>query len=166
MIAGFLLGHGVTGALKFDARSGFVADLATVALIVILFRDGLEVEGEMLQVALASAVSQARAGDAADRGDRSRSPRGLLVGLGWTESFLLGALLSPTDPVLSSSVVTNPRVPRLIRHSLDLESGLNDGLALPGGAGARRRRCRPASPALCGGSFALENIGFGLLRRR
>jgi NhaP-type Na+/H+ or K+/H+ antiporter len=33
--------------------------------------------------------------------------------------------------VLSSSVVTNPRVPRLIRHSLNLESGLNDGLALP-----------------------------------
>src|SRR5919197_466713 len=53
-----------------------------------------------------------------------------LTGLDWTESFLVGALLSPTDPVLSSSVVTNPRVPRLIRHSLNLESGLNDGLAL------------------------------------
>src|SRR5205807_8706359 len=55
----------------------------------------------------------------------------LLTDLSWTESFLLGALLSPTDPVLSSSVVTNPRVPRLIRHSLNLESGMNDGLALP-----------------------------------
>ncbi len=33
--------------------------------------------------------------------------------------------------MLSSTVVTNPRVPRLIRHSLNLESGLNDGLALP-----------------------------------
>jgi NhaP-type Na+/H+ or K+/H+ antiporter len=54
-----------------------------------------------------------------------------VVGLGWLESCLLGALLSPTDPVLSSSVVTNPRVPRLVRHSLNLESGLNDGLALP-----------------------------------
>jgi NhaP-type Na+/H+ or K+/H+ antiporter len=43
----------------------------------------------------------------------------------------VGALLSPTDPVLSSAVVTNPRVPRLVRHSLNLESGLNDGLALP-----------------------------------
>jgi sodium/hydrogen antiporter len=51
--------------------------------------------------------------------------------LSWTECFLLGALLSPTDPVLSSSVVTNPRVPRLVRHSLNLESGMNDGLALP-----------------------------------
>ena len=35
--------------LHFHARSGFVTDLATVALIVILFRDGLEVEAEMLQ---------------------------------------------------------------------------------------------------------------------
>jgi NhaP-type Na+/H+ or K+/H+ antiporter len=54
-----------------------------------------------------------------------------LTDLGWTQSFLLGALLAPTDPVLSSSVVTNPRVPRIARHSLNLESGLNDGLALP-----------------------------------
>src|SRR5687767_7136633 len=54
-----------------------------------------------------------------------------MTDLSWTEAFLLGALLSPTDPVLSSAVVTNPRVPRLIRHSLNLESGLNDGLALP-----------------------------------
>jgi sodium/hydrogen antiporter len=54
-----------------------------------------------------------------------------IVGLDWLESALVGALLSPTDPVLSSSVVTNPRVPRIVRHSLNLESGLNDGLALP-----------------------------------
>ena len=69
----------------------------------------------------------------------------MLTDLSWTECFLLGALLSPTDPVLSSSVVTNPRVPRLIRHSLNLESGLNDGLALPAVlALARRWRRRRA----------------------
>jgi NhaP-type Na+/H+ or K+/H+ antiporter len=130
VLVGFLLGQGATGVLHFDARSGFVSELATVALIVILFRDGLEVDGEMLQsnwrlpfrkLVLAmplTAVIVALAGR-------------VLIGLSWTESFLLGALLSPTDPVLSSSVVTNPRVPALIRHSLNLESGLNDGLALP-----------------------------------
>jgi NhaP-type Na+/H+ or K+/H+ antiporter len=130
VVAGFVLGEGGAGVLEFDAESGFVEGLATVALIVILFRDGLEVEAEMLQKAwrlparklvvampvtciLVALVTHA------------------LTDLGWTESFLLGALLSPTDPVLSSSVVTNPRVPRLVRHSLNLESGLNDGLALP-----------------------------------
>jgi sodium/hydrogen antiporter len=40
-------------------------------------------------------------------------------------------VLSPTDPVVTSTVVTAQRVPAAIRHTLNLESGLNDGLALP-----------------------------------
>src|SRR5918998_1749346 len=51
--------------------------------------------------------------------------------LDWAEAFLLGAVLCPTDPVVTSTVVTAQRVPAKIRHTLNLESGLNDGLALP-----------------------------------
>ena len=40
-------------------------------------------------------------------------------------------MLAPTDPVVTSTVVTARRVPSVIRHTLNLESGLNDGLALP-----------------------------------
>jgi NhaP-type Na+/H+ or K+/H+ antiporter len=130
VLAGFLLGDGGFGVLEIDPGSGFVHDLALVALIVILFRDGLEVEAEMLQTAwrlplrkLAIAMPLTCVIVAA--------ATHWLTSLGWTESFLVGALLSPTDPVLSSSVVTNPRVPRVVRHSLNLESGMNDGLALP-----------------------------------
>jgi sodium/hydrogen antiporter len=130
VVTGFVLGGGGFEVLDFGARSGFVHDLAIVALIVILFRDGLEVEAEMLQhewhlpfrkLVLGMPITGAVVAVAAH----------WIVGLGWLESALLGALLSPTDPVLSSSVVTNPRVPRIVRHSLNLESGLNDGLALP-----------------------------------
>ena len=49
VVAGFVLGDGGLEVLEFDAESGFVVQLATVALIVILFRDGIEVEAEMLQ---------------------------------------------------------------------------------------------------------------------
>src|SRR6187200_3354334 len=130
VLVGFALGQGGLDVLDIDPRSTFVADLAVVALIVILFRDGLEVEAEMLQrawhlplrkLALAMPLTTALVAVVTHA----------LTDLGWTESFLVGALLAPTDPVLSSTVVTNPRVPRLIRHSLNLESGLNDGLALP-----------------------------------
>jgi NhaP-type Na+/H+ or K+/H+ antiporter len=130
VLAGFLVGDGGFQWISLRAQSGFVEDLAFVALIVILFRDGLEVEGEMLQrawhlplrkLAIAMPITAAIVALAAR----------LLIGLSWTESLLLGALLSPTDPVLTSNIVTNPRVPRLVRHSLNLESGLNDGLALP-----------------------------------
>jgi sodium/hydrogen antiporter len=130
VLAGFALGEGGFGVLHIDPGSTFVADLAYVALIVILFRDGLEVEAEMLQrewrlpfrkLVLAMPLTAAIIAAAAH----------VLTDLGWTECFLLGSLLAPTDPVLSSSVVTNPRVPRVVRHSLNLESGMNDGLALP-----------------------------------
>ncbi len=130
VLAGFVLGQGGLDVLDFTAREGFVEDLAVIALVVILFRDGLEVDGEMLQrewrlplrkLVLAMPITAGIIALAAH----------WIVGLGWLEACLLGALLSPTDPVLSSSVVTNARVPRLVRHSLNLESGLNDGLALP-----------------------------------
>lgn len=49
----------------------------------------------------------------------------------WTLAFLLAAILTPTDAALGQSVVTNPRVPKRISQSINIESGLNDGLALP-----------------------------------
>jgi sodium/hydrogen antiporter len=130
VVAGFVLGEGGFDLLEFDPTSGFVQGLAVVALILILFRDGLQVEEELLQEAwhlplrkliLAMPITAAVIALATHA----------FTDLGWNESFLVGALLSPTDPVLSSAIVKDPRVPRLIRHSLNLESGLNDGLALP-----------------------------------
>jgi NhaP-type Na+/H+ or K+/H+ antiporter len=130
VLAGLVLGDAGFGALDVDPGSQFVQGLAVVALILILFRDGLAVEEEALKtewhlplrsLVLAMPLTCVLVAVATHE----------LTDLGWTQSFLLGALLSPTDPVLSSVVVTNPRVPRIVRHSLNLESGLNDGLALP-----------------------------------
>src|SRR4051812_48713562 len=49
VLAGFVLGRGGFDVLRFEPTSGFVSVLAVVALVVILFRDGLEVEGELLR---------------------------------------------------------------------------------------------------------------------
>jgi NhaP-type Na+/H+ or K+/H+ antiporter len=130
VLAGFVLGEGGFEVLDFEAESGFVTTLAIVALILLLFRDGLEVEAVMLQTAWHLPVRKLVLAMPITGGLVALAVKAL-TDLGWTESFLVGALLSPTDPVLSSSVVTNPRVPRLVRHSLNLESGMNDGLALP-----------------------------------
>jgi NhaP-type Na+/H+ or K+/H+ antiporter len=55
------------------------------------------------------------------------------IGMGWSwhACFLVGAVLSPTDPVFASAIVGEKTVPNAIRHLLNVESGLNDGLALP-----------------------------------
>lgn len=160
VLAGFLLGPGAAGVLHFRPRSTFVADLASVALIVILFRDGLEVEGEMLQRAWRLPLRKLLLAMPLTGMIVALAAR-LLVGLSWTESFLLGALLSPTDPVLSSSVVTNPRVPRLVRHSLNLESGLNDGLALPAVLALAAALANGPSHFLWW-RFVLENVFLGV----
>ncbi|MFC4855868.1 cation:proton antiporter [Actinophytocola glycyrrhizae] len=59
----------------------------------------------------------------------------LLLGLPIALAVLVGACLSPTDPVLAASVVTGEPaerdLPTRIRRLLTVESGANDGLALP-----------------------------------
>lgn len=160
VIAGFVLGKGGLEIIDLDPTSDFVQGLAVVALVLILFRDGLEVEQEMLQeawhlplrkLALAMPLTCVLVALATN----------LLTDLSWTECFLVGALLSPTDPVLSSAVVTNPRVPRLVRHSLNLESGLNDGLALP--AVLAFTAAAAADRDFVWWEFVLQDVGVGLL---
>ena len=50
-------------------------------------------------------------------------------GLGF--ALLIGAILAPTDAALGLAIFTNQRVPVRIRRALNVESGLNDGIATP-----------------------------------
>jgi len=45
--------------------------------------------------------------------------------------ILMALILSPTDAALGQAVVTNPAIPERIRRAINVESGLNDGMALP-----------------------------------
>ena len=51
--------------------------------------------------------------------------------LGLLEIALLATMLAPTDAALGKAVVTNKAVPSNIRESLNVESGLNDGICVP-----------------------------------
>jgi NhaP-type Na+/H+ or K+/H+ antiporter len=46
-------------------------------------------------------------------------------------ALLLGVILSPTDAALAEPVLESESVPIRVRQTLNVESGLNDGLALP-----------------------------------
>ena len=117
--------------VSVDPTSELVTHIVELALIVTLFADGLVVERELL----------ARHWGPAARALIVAMPLTLLLLAGCAvvafpdltvaECFLLAAVLTPTDPVVTSTVVTTTRVPALVRNTLNLESGLNDGLALP-----------------------------------
>jgi len=120
-----------TDVVSVDARDSATVHLIELALILTLFSDGLFVERELLRIhwgpvtraiVIAMPITLVLLGLMA---------QAIFPGLTWSEAFLLAAVLTPTDPVVTSAVVTSQRVPALVRHTLNLESGLNDGLALP-----------------------------------
>ena len=51
--------------------------------------------------------------------------------VGWAAAALIATILAPTDAALGLAVVTNKAVPVRIRRALNVESGLNDGIATP-----------------------------------
>jgi sodium/hydrogen antiporter len=120
-----------TDVVHVEPRNEGIVELVELALILTLFSDGMFVERELLRrhwspvaraLVFAMPITMALLALAA---------KILFPSLGWAEAFLLGAVLAPTDPVVTSAVVTSRIVPSAVRHTLNLESGLNDGLALP-----------------------------------
>jgi NhaP-type Na+/H+ or K+/H+ antiporter len=130
LVAGALLGQGGFGVVDIPSDGVFVTGLADLALFTVLFtdgqraglpaiRDGWRLSGRALGLAMPLTM----VGIAV--------PAHYLAGLDWTTAFLVGAILSPTDPVFASAIVGRSDVPLRLRRLLNVESGLNDGLALP-----------------------------------
>ncbi|GAB2908006.1 cation:proton antiporter [Rhodococcus aerolatus] len=128
LVAGLVAGPLVIGADRLDLST--TRQVAGATLFVVLFADGQRAPLGVLR-------------------RRWREPtRALLVGmpltfllvgalahyvvgLDWVPALLLGAVLAPTDPVFAAALVGRDDVPRRLRSLLNIESGLNDGLALP-----------------------------------
>jgi NhaP-type Na+/H+ or K+/H+ antiporter len=56
---------------------------------------------------------------------------GLFSSITLAEAALIGVILAPTDAGLGQAIVNSPRIPVRIRQALNVESGLNDGGAIP-----------------------------------
>jgi len=130
LVAGAVLGPGGLGLVQKSAEDNIVAVLADIALFTVLFTDGQRASVPALREgwrlsgrALGLGMPLAMIGIAI--------PAHYLVNLDWPTAFLLGAILSPTDPVFASALVGRADVPLRLRRLLNVESGLNDGLALP-----------------------------------
>jgi len=127
------LGMGLAAAdlIHVDATDEGVVELIELALILTLFSDGMFVERELLRSHWGPTARALTIAMPITMGLLALAGKALFPDLTWAEAFLLAAVLSPTDPVVTSAVVTSRLVPSKVRHTLNLESGLNDGLALP-----------------------------------
>ncbi len=127
--AGILLA--VAGVVSLSAGDQSIVLLVELVLLLTLFSDGLLVENGLLRRHWHPAARALVLAMPINAGLLALIAKALFADLSWMECFLLGFALSPTDPVVTSAVVSSTRVPAVVRHTLNLESGLNDGLALP-----------------------------------
>lgn len=129
--AGAILGPGGLDVLPFSLGNETVLTITELTLALLLFSD----------------ASTVRLSDV--EGDSGLPRRLLFVGLpltmiagallaylmfpgiGWAAAALIATILAPTDAALGLAVVTNRSVPVRIRRALNVESGLNDGIATP-----------------------------------
>ncbi len=130
LAAGFFVGPGMLNFLHLTHDSPIVRHLAELALFSVLFTDGMragirdlinawQLPGRALLLGmpltlLATALLAY-----------------FLADVSWIEALLLGAILSPTDPVFAAAIIGRKEIPGRLKHLLNVESGVNDGLALP-----------------------------------
>ncbi len=130
IVFGYVIGEGGLGIARLDLDHGAIHILAEVTLILVLFSDAARIDLSRL------------------RQDHNLPLRMLALGLPlvmvagtavamlllghfsiW-EAALLAAILAPTDAALGQAVVSDTAVPVRIRQAINVESGLNDGIAL------------------------------------
>src|SRR5215831_14768493 len=131
VLAGLLLTHGPLAPLGYAPSPAVVKTLAEVTLVLVLFSDASRVGLRDLRTDMGLCVRLLVIG------------LPLTIGLGtlfalavageanlWL-ALLVGAALAPTDAALGAGMMVNRAVPVRIRRLINVESGLNDGIATP-----------------------------------
>lgn len=131
VVFGWLLGDDALGLLEAGTQEAFIDLVAHVTLALVIFSDATRINLRLL-------IRQ-----------EDLPVRLLLLGLPLTvigatlaalmifsemsiwQGTVLAVVLAPTDAALAQTVVNSERVPDRVRQALNVESGLNDGLALP-----------------------------------
>ena len=162
--AGLLIGPEAFDLVDLDVGNESLAVLAELTLVILLFSDAARIDLRTLYryrhlpvrlLAVAMPLSIVLG-----------TVAGMVVlDLGIWPAAVLAAVLAPTDAALGQIVVSDERVPIRIRQGLNVESGLNDGIAVPFVtlflALALQEEGVPGAPFWL--RFAAQQIGLGLL---
>ena len=131
VLAGVLLTHGPLAVLSVTPAPELVKGLAEATLVLVLFSDASRVGlrelradaglyGRLLGIGLPLTI-----------GLGTLLALALFGGMSIWLALLVGAALAPTDAALGAGMIVNPAVPARIRRLINVESGLNDGIATP-----------------------------------
>jgi len=118
-------------ASSVDINADFVHALAEMTLVIILFHDASTVRLGRLRHDPGIALRLLMIGFPLALLATFLVSRALFPAVGIAGAWLIAAAITPTDAGLGAPTVLNPVVPLRVRRGLNVESGLNDGLATP-----------------------------------
>ena len=166
VIGGLLLGPAVLGIVNLNVGAETLRLLAESTLAIVLFTDAAGADLAMVRRSAMLPTRLLLIGLPLTIGLGFLIGKALLPGLGLVEIALVAAILAPTDAALGKPVVVNAAVPEGLRETLNLESGLNDGICVPIVLLLLALAVGTAAEGLAAGDVALvvvEEIGIGLV---
>ena len=131
VVAGLLLTHGPLAFLGVAPSNELIKKLAEFTLVLILFSDASRVGLHELRADAGLYLRLLGAALPLTIGLGTLLALALFSGGNIWLALLVGAALAPTDAALGAGMMANPAIPARIRRLINVESGLNDGIATP-----------------------------------
>ena len=128
---GLVVGPEVLDAVDISSTTSTVRALAEATLALVLFADASRIDFARLRREVSVPLRLLGLGLPLTIALGALGAAVILDQLTFGEALILAVILAPTDAALGQAVVTEPRVPGRIRQSLNVESGLNDGICVP-----------------------------------
>jgi NhaP-type Na+/H+ or K+/H+ antiporter len=135
-------------------------EVATAALATVLFTEAAVINTRVAREVMAIPTRLLAIGLPLTIAAGTLLAKGFFSTMTFSSALVLGTILAPTDAALGRPVVTNEAVPEKLRSALSIESGLNDGLAVPVLLIAIALETGESAAPL---RLALKVIGIGLL---
>ncbi len=126
-----LAGMVVFSVAELDIDTAVVHIVAELTLVIVLFHDASTVKLSRLREDPGISLRLLLIGFPLALVATFLVTRELIPTLGVAGAWLLAGAVTPTDAGLGAPTIMNPKVPVRVRRGLNVESGLNDGLATP-----------------------------------
>jgi NhaP-type Na+/H+ or K+/H+ antiporter len=131
VLMGLAVTHQPLSLIHLNLESSTLRSVAELTLALVLFSDAARVNLRKLRADVGLPLRLLGIGLPLTIGAGMVAALGLIGGIGIWVAALVGAIVAPTDAALGSAIMSDTRIPSGVRRLLNVESGLNDGIATP-----------------------------------
>ncbi len=131
VVLGLVVAHEPLSLIEVHLTSSTLRSVAEITLALVLFSDASRVNVRELRADITVPARLLGIGLPLTIAAGAACAAVLFGGVDIWVAAVIGAIVAPTDAALGASIMQDERVPARVRRVLNVESGLNDGIATP-----------------------------------